>query len=157
LAKKFCMKNACVKPWWNWLLMSVSSTFGRDQIKQSNLMVTVATATKIFDTNAFSGRTDSHVQFFSTALFTPVFTAVCTWYFVNIQCPPLNRITLGSLKSDNNNRMIQLTDVFCVLLRYNGTRLIWLQYAADYIIRDPIKRRTLYWISNKLYESRILF
>ncbi len=33
--------------------------------------------------------------------------------------------------------MIQLTDIFCVLLRY----IIWLQYAADYIIRDPIKRR----------------
>jgi hypothetical protein len=32
-----------------------------------------------------------------------------------IQCPPLNRITLGQHKSDNNNRMIQLTDVFCVL------------------------------------------
>jgi len=37
-----------------------------------------------------------------------------------IQCPPLNRITLGLHKSDNNNRMIQLTDVFCVLLMYNG-------------------------------------
>jgi hypothetical protein len=35
-----------------------------------------------------------------------------------IQCPPLNRITLGQNKCDNNNRMIQLTDVFCVLLRY---------------------------------------
>ena len=33
-----------------------------------------------------------------------------------LQCPPLNRITLGQLKSDNNNRQIQLTDVFCVLL-----------------------------------------
>jgi len=27
-----------------------------------------------------------------------------------------NRITLGQRKSDNNNRMIHLTDVFCVLL-----------------------------------------
>ncbi len=35
-----------------------------------------------------------------------------------IQCPPLNRITLGQNKTDNNNRMIQLTDVFCVLSRY---------------------------------------
>ncbi len=37
-----------------------------------------------------------------------------------VQCPclPLNRITFGQHKSDNNNRMIQLTDVFCVLLRY---------------------------------------
>jgi len=34
---------------------------------------------------------------------------------------PLNRITLGHQKSDNNNRMIQLTDAFCVLLRYYGT------------------------------------
>jgi hypothetical protein len=38
-----------------------------------------------------------------------------------LQCPPLNRITLGQHKSDNNNRMIQLTNIFCVLLRYNGT------------------------------------
>jgi len=59
----------------------------------------------------------------------------------NAQCPQLNRITLGQRKSDNNNRMIQLTDVFCVLLRYNGTSIIWLQYVANYIIRDPIKRR----------------
>ncbi len=32
-----------------------------------------------------------------------------------IQCPPLNRITLGYHKSDNNNRMIQLSNGFCVL------------------------------------------
>ena len=38
-----------------------------------------------------------------------------------VQCPPLNRITLGQHISDNNNRMIQLIDVFCVLFRYNGT------------------------------------
>ena len=37
-----------------------------------------------------------------------------------MQCPPLNRITLGQHKSDYNNRMIQLTDVFCVLFMYNG-------------------------------------
>ncbi len=66
----------------------------------------------------------------------------------SIQCPLLNRITLGLQKSDNNNRMIQLTDVLCVLLRYSGTSNIWLQYAADSIIRDPIKRRAL---SNKNY------
>jgi len=59
-----------------------------------------------------------------------------------LQCPPLNRITLGQHKNDNNNRMIQLTDKFCELLRYYGTSNIWLQYAADSIIRDPIKRRT---------------
>jgi len=53
--------------------------------------------------------------------------------FIQIQCPPLNRITLGQHKSDNNNRMIQLTDLVCVHLRYNGpaiydynTRLILL-------------------------------
>ncbi len=36
----------------------------------------------------------------------------------DVQCSPLNRLTLGHHKSDNNNRMIQLTDVYCVLLRY---------------------------------------
>jgi hypothetical protein len=30
----------------------------------------------------------------------------------------LKKITLGQHKRDKNNRMIQLTDVFCVLLRY---------------------------------------
>jgi len=44
-----------------------------------------------------------------------------TSFNIWIQCPPLNRITLGQHKSDNTNRMIQLTEVFCVLLRYNGT------------------------------------
>ncbi len=39
----------------------------------------------------------------------------------DIQCLPHNRITLGQHKSDNNNRMIQLTDVFCVLLGYKWT------------------------------------
>jgi hypothetical protein len=38
---------------------------------------------------------------------------------IKLQCPPLNRITLGQHRSDNNNRMIQLTDAFCALLRYN--------------------------------------
>ena len=37
-----------------------------------------------------------------------------------VQCPPLNTITLSQLKSENNNRMIQLTDVFCVLFSYMG-------------------------------------
>ncbi len=33
---------------------------------------------------------------------------------ITIQCPPLNWITLGRIKSDNINRMIQLTEVtFC--------------------------------------------
>ncbi len=62
----------------------------------------------------------------------------------DIQCPPLNRITLGQRKSDNNNRMIQLTNVFWVLLRYNGTSIIWFQCAAESIICDLIKRRALY-------------
>ncbi len=43
-----------------------------------------------------------------------------------IQCPPLNRITFGQHKSDNNNRMIQLTDVICVLLKFNRAINIWL-------------------------------
>jgi len=53
-----------------------------------------------------------------------LFEDVCNLRFIKkkitflIQCPPLNRITLGQHKSDNNNRMIQLTDVFCVLFRY---------------------------------------
>ena len=44
---------------------------------------------------------------------------------VKLQCPPLLfRITLDQNYSNNNNRMIQLTDTFCVLFRYNGTRNI---------------------------------
>ncbi len=46
---------------------------------------------------------------------------------------PLIRITLGQHKSDNINRMIQLTDVFCLLLIYKWaskslrmTALLWL-------------------------------
>ena len=31
---------------------------------------------------------------------------------LQVQCPPLNRITLGQHKSDNNNWLIQLTDIF---------------------------------------------
>ncbi len=37
---------------------------------------------------------------------------------LEVQCLPLNRIILGQHKSDNTNRMIQLTNVFCVLFRY---------------------------------------
>ncbi len=37
-----------------------------------------------------------------------------------IQFPPLNRITLGRHKSDNNNRKIKLNNVFCVLFTNNG-------------------------------------
>ena len=46
--------------------------------------------------------------------------AMCTMHD-EVECLPLNRITLGLHKSDNTNRMIQLTDVLCKLLRYNGT------------------------------------
>ena len=52
--------------------------------------------------------------------------------------PIYSRITSGQPKRDNNNRMIQLTHVFCVLLRYNGTSITWLQYSSDSIIRDPV-------------------
>jgi len=61
-----------------------------------------------------------------------------------VQCPLLYRITLGQHKSDNNNRMIQFTDAFCVLFRYDGTKNIWLQYAADSINRDLIKGQALF-------------
>jgi hypothetical protein len=39
-------------------------------------------------------------------------------YLINLQCLPLNIITLGQHQSDNNNRMIQISDVFFVLLKY---------------------------------------
>ncbi len=67
-----------------------------------------------------------------------------SWDTKLIQCPPLNRITLAQYKSDTNNPMIQLTDVFCVVLRYKWASNFWLQWAADSILRDPIKRRVLY-------------
>ncbi len=43
------------------------------------------------------------------------------------QCIMKNWQTLGQYKSDNNNRMIQLTDVHCVLLRYKWASNFWLQ------------------------------
>jgi hypothetical protein len=43
-----------------------------------------------------------------------------------IQCPPLNGITLGRHRRDNNDRMIQLTDVFCVVFLYN-----WASHLSD--------------------------
>jgi len=52
--------------------------------------------------------------------------------------------------------MIQLTNVLCALLRYNGTNNIWLQYVADSIIRDPIKRRALYVNLKLLMSKKIL-
>ena len=59
--------------------------------------------------------------------------------------PPLNRITMGHHRSDNITRLIQLTDGLCVLFVYNGTSNV----------RDPIKRRPLYQITNKL-SKRVL-
>ncbi len=47
--------------------------------------------------------------------------------FISLQWPPLNRIILGQHESDNNNRMILWTDVFCVLFRNIGTSNFWLQ------------------------------
>ena len=40
--------------------------------------------------------------------------------------------------------MIQLTEFFCVLFRYNGNTNIYLNLAANSIIRDPIKRWAQY-------------
>ena len=67
-------------------------------------------------------------------------------YVILVQFPPLNWITLGLHKSDNNNQMIQSTEVLRVLFRYKVTSNIWLQLAADYIIRDPIKQQALYLV-----------
>ncbi len=36
----------------------------------------------------------------------------------SIQCPTINWTTLGQYKSESNNRMIQLTEAYCVLFRY---------------------------------------
>jgi hypothetical protein len=65
-----------------------------------------------------------------------------------IQLPPLIRITFGQYKSDTNNRMIQLADMFCVLFIYNGPTIF--DSADDSIIRDPIKRRALH---NELFGT----
>jgi hypothetical protein len=55
-------------------------------------------------------------QFGSEVLSDPIFDHLM---LLVIQCPPLNVITAGRHKSDNNNRMIQLTDVFCELFIYD--------------------------------------
>jgi hypothetical protein len=39
------------------------------------------------------------------------------------RCLFLNTITLGQHKSDNNNRIIQLTDTFCEVLNYDGPEI----------------------------------
>ena len=41
---------------------------------------------------------------------------VLDYFTIEIQCPPLNMITLGQHKSDNHDKMIQLTNVFCICL-----------------------------------------
>ena len=45
------------------------------------------------------------------------------WLFTEIHCQLFNRITLGQNKSDNNNRMIQLTYAYWVpyILAYKPT------------------------------------
>ena len=73
------------------------------------------------------------------------------WPTLLVQCPLLTRITLGHHKSDNINRMIQFTAVFCVLFCYNGTSRIWRPQAADSIAHDTIKRRALYFSSLKQF------
>ena len=47
---------------------------------------------------------------------------ICCREFV-VQYKPLYVITLGQTESDYINRMIQLTDVFCVLFWNNGTSI----------------------------------
>ncbi len=75
---------------------------------------------------------------YNPTIFSKRSRAVNIKWNIMVQCPPLNRI-IGQHKSDNNNWMIQWTDVFCVLLMYNGISNTWLQYADDYIIHDPKK------------------
>jgi hypothetical protein len=55
------------------------------------------------------------------------------WTFVDLnilfdilkQCQPLNRITLDQRKSDYDHRMIQLTDVFCILLIFDYNKRLF--------------------------------
>ncbi len=44
---------------------------------------------------------------------------------LQIQCPPLNRITLGRHRSNNNNRMIQCTDVCYTLFYITGPAIFY--------------------------------
>ncbi len=57
--------------------------------------------------------------------------------------------------------MIQLTDVICVLFIYIWATKIRLQLAADYFIRDPIKRRALYYgiltFESPAYHNQVVF
>ena len=49
---------------------------------------------------------------------------------------------MGQRKSENNNLMIQLTDILSVL----WDQLFLITKAAYSIIRDPIKRSTVYFL-----------
>ncbi len=49
---------------------------------------------------------------------------------LSLHCPYINMITSGQHKSDNNNRMIQLTDAFCALSIYKCASNIWLQLSG---------------------------
>ena len=69
----------------------------------------------------------------------------------HLQHPPLNGIILGQYKSDNINRMIQLTDVFCVLFGFDWTSNISLQYTTDSPFRDLIKQESTVYFCNHLY------
>ncbi len=50
---------------------------------------------------------------------------------------------MAGIKVININQMIQLNNLFCVLFKYK--KGFWLQYLADSIICDSIKRRALYF------------
>ncbi len=65
--------------------------------------------------------------FFQWNVLSPSEKVECRKFDLQIQCPWVNRITLGHHKIDNNNRMIKLTDVFCALLRYRWASNFCLQ------------------------------
>ncbi len=64
-----------------------------------------------------------------------------------IQCLPLNRITISRLVSDNNNRMIQFTDMFCVLF---GNRNVLVHHISSFSNKKQKKR-------NFFSEGRLFF
>ncbi len=94
-----------IKCWWNWTMKSNNTfliffydeKFLHKTSRRSNWRVFIKRKTISFKFSNLSYRDES---------------------FLELHCPPLNRITLCQHKSDNNNRMIQLTDVVCVLLKY---------------------------------------
>jgi hypothetical protein len=81
---------------------------------------------------ALTGNTLSGFHWHSTITFLNCKHKSTTYSFecINmsiLQCPPLKRIFLGKYKCDNNNRMIQWTDVFCVLFISYRASNFWLQ------------------------------